>query len=137
MVQFMKGRKDTGEYLMSKKLRNFSLRHFGSEKFIDLKNPSKEDIRLAGEGLKYAEGALKKKPDLLILDEINLAASAGLIKASDVLSLLSKAPAETTVVLTGRRAPKEFLERADLVTEMVYVRHPFDAGVESREGLDY
>lgn len=138
LVQFMKGRKNIGEYLIAKRLApNFVVRQFGREEFIDLKNPNEEDCRWAREALFFAKEALRSRPDLLILDEVNLAVAIGLIDLGDVLSLLDDVPKDVTVVLTGRRAPKELVERADLVTEMVYVKHPFDVGVRDREGLDY
>lgn len=138
VIQFMKGRTDTGEVLMAKKLTpDLRIHQFGRAGFVDLKSPEPEDKALAEKGLSFAKEALRKKPDLLILDEINLAVAVGLLSEKKVIDLLGSVPADVTVVLTGRRAPKAFIERADLATEMVYLKHPFDVGVESREGLDY
>lgn len=92
---------------------------------------------MAKKGLEFAKKALKKKPDLLILDEINLAAAFKLIKLEEVLELLNNVPENTTVVLTGRRAPKELIERADLVTEMREIKHPMKKGVPARRGIEY
>ncbi|MEM2820411.1 MAG: cob(I)yrinic acid a,c-diamide adenosyltransferase, partial [Candidatus Bathyarchaeia archaeon] len=119
IIQFMKGRKDIGEYKIRKRLApNYEIHQFGRREFIDLKNPDPIDYILARRALRFAKKAIKKKPRLLILDEINLAVSIGLIELKDVLELLSNIPKPTTVVLTGRNAPKELIERADLVTEM-------------------
>jgi cob(I)alamin adenosyltransferase len=138
VIQFMKGRTDTGEFLMAKKLApDLRIHQFGRVGFVDLKSPEPEDKMLAEKGLAFAKEALRKKPDLLILDEINLAVSVGLLSEKKVIDLLGSVPADVTVVLTGRRAPKAFIERANLATEMMHLKHPFDVGVESREGLDY
>ncbi len=138
IVQFMKGRKDVGEYKIRRKLApNYEIHQFGRKEFIDLKNPDSIDYVLAKRALEFAKRALKRKPRLLILDEINLAVSIGLIKLDDVLELLREIPKPTTVVLTGRNAPKELIERADLVTEMHEIKHPLKRGVQARRGIEY
>jgi len=138
IVQFMKGRKDVGEYKIKDRLApNYEIRQFGREEFIDLKNPSPIDYILAKRAINFAKKALNEKPRLLILDEINLAVSVGLIQISDVLDLLSNIPESTTVVLTGRNAPRDLIERADLVTEMREIKHPWKMGVQARRGIEY
>ncbi|MEM1515059.1 MAG: cob(I)yrinic acid a,c-diamide adenosyltransferase [Candidatus Bathyarchaeia archaeon] len=138
IVQFMKGRKDVGEYRIKDRLApNYVIRQFGREEFIDLKNPSPVDCTLAKSAINFAKKALSQKPRLLILDEINLAVSVGLIKINDVLEILSNIPESTTVVLTGRNAPKDLIEIADLVTEMREIKHPWRRGVQARRGIEY
>lgn len=138
IIQFMKGRKDIGEYKIRKRLTpNYEIHQFGRREFIDLKNPDPIDYILARRALRFAKKAIKKRPRLLILDEINLAVSIGLIELKDVLELLSNIPEPTTVVLTGRNAPKELIERADLVTEMHEIKHPWRRGVQARKGIEY
>ncbi|MBI5253275.1 MAG: cob(I)yrinic acid a,c-diamide adenosyltransferase [Euryarchaeota archaeon] len=138
IIQFMKGRRDIGEYKVKRRLSpEYEIHQFGRKEFIDLKNPEPLDFELAKKGLEFAKKALKKKPDLLILDEINLAAAFKLIKLEEVLELLNNVPENTTVVLTGRRAPKELIERADLVTEMKEIKHPMKKGVLARRGIEY
>jgi cob(I)alamin adenosyltransferase len=138
IVQFMKGRKDIGEYKVRRKLApNYEIHQFGRREFINLKSPEPIDYTLARRGLEFARKMLKKKPRLLILDEINLAVSIGLVGLSDVLELLNDIPEQTTVVLTGRNAPKELIERADLVTEMCEIKHPWRRGVQARKGIEY
>jgi len=138
IVQFMKGRKAVGEYKVKDRLQpEYEIYQFGREDFIDLNNPQPIDYELARKGLEFAEEALKRRPRVLVLDEINLATAIGLVKVEDVLKLLEKVPEETVVVLTGRRAPKEFIEVADLVTEMREIKHPYKRGVEARKGIEY
>jgi cob(I)alamin adenosyltransferase len=138
IVQFMKGRKDIGEYRITRRLSpEYEIHQFGREEFIDFKNPKPEDYQMAKKAVEFAREALKRRPKLLILDEINLAAHFGIVKTEEVLELLEDIPAETVVVLTGRRAPKELIERADLVTEMKLVKHPFEEGVQARRGIEF
>jgi len=138
IVQFMKGRKDVGELKMGAKLQGLEIHQFGRPEFVDPMNPLPIDFELAKEGLKFAQRALKeKKPDLLILDEVNVALKFGLLKTADVLALLKSAPKNMEIVLTGRGAPKEIIEKADLVTEMKEVTHPFESGVPAREGVEF
>jgi len=140
VVQFMKGRKDIGEYKIQEKLKpNFELYQFGRPEFIDLRNPSKKDIDLAQKGLKFVEEkVLKNPPHLLVLDEINLAVAAGLLNLKQVLSLLDKIPAQTTVFLTGRFAPPELIARADTATEMVMIKHVLEKkGIPAKKGIQY
>jgi len=138
IVQFMKGRKDIGEYKIKERLNpEYEIHQFGRREFINLENPDPVDLKLAEEGLSFAKEALKRKPHLLVLDEINLAVSTGLLKLEDVLDLLEEIPPSTTVVLTGRRAPKELIAQADLVTEMREIKHPIKRGVPARKGIEY
>jgi cob(I)alamin adenosyltransferase len=138
IVQFMKGRKDVGEYKVKDRLQpEYEIHQFGREDFIDLENPLPIDYELARKGLDFAEEALKRRPRVLVLDEINLAAAIGLVKVEDVLKLLENVPEETVVVLTGRRAPKEFIEVADLVTNLREIKHPHKQGVKARKGIEY
>lgn len=138
IIQFMKGRKDVGEYMVKDRLQpEYEIYQFGREEFVDLSNPQPIDYELARKALEFAEKVLEKRPRVLVLDEINLAAAIGLVKVEDVLKLLEKVPEETVVVLTGRRAPKEFIEVADLVTEMKEIKHPYKLGVEARKGIEY
>jgi cob(I)alamin adenosyltransferase len=138
IIQFMKGRENIGEYKIRGRLApEYEIHQFGRKEFIDLKNPEPIDIELAQKGLSFAREALKKKPKLLILDEINLAVAFGILKLKDVLELLDEVPPSTVVVLTGRRAPKELIERADLASETLEIKHPMKMGVHARKGIEY
>lgn len=75
--------------------------------------------------------------DLLVIDEINNALHRGIISLQDLWNCLAARPQEMEVVMTGRNAPKELLERADLVTSMECVRHPLQQGVPARQGVEY
>ncbi|MCD6479176.1 cob(I)yrinic acid a,c-diamide adenosyltransferase [Candidatus Bathyarchaeota archaeon] len=136
IIQFMKGRKDIGEYLIQKRLApHYEIYQFGREGWINLRNPSDEDRRLAHKALEKAREILKERPHLLVLDEICLAAYIGLIDVDEVLRLLDEVPEETDVVLTGRFCPSELIDRADIVNMIVEVKAP--KKVYSRLGITH
>ena len=75
--------------------------------------------------------------DIVILDEINVALDFGLIGLAEVLGLLDARPEKVELVLTGRYAHPEVVKRADLVTEMLDIKHPYAEGVMRRKGIEY
>lgn len=75
---------------------------------------------------------------LVLLDEINIALKLGYLSVEDVLAGLKQKPLESHLILTGRGAPAELIEQADLVTEMALVKHPFrEQGVKAQPGIEY
>ncbi len=82
-----------------------------------------------------AKKKAKEKPRLLVLDEVNLALNCKLLDIKDVIDLLKKVPKETSVVLTGRRAPKRLIEFADFVNEIVDIKHPDQ--IPTVKGIQY
>ena len=75
--------------------------------------------------------------DLVVLDEFNAVLHKGYLPLADGLALLDSRPANTELVLTGRNAPQEVLQRADLITQMQAARHPFEKGIVARAGIEY
>ena len=138
IIQFIKGGFDYGELYIADKLPGLKLKAFGRGKFVSEKKPDKEDVDLAEEALKTAEEAVKSREyDVIVLDEVNVALDLKLIRTERVLQLIKDKPAQTELVLTGRKAPKEITEAADLVTEMVEVKHPYNKGFKARKGIEY
>jgi len=138
VVQFIKGHGDYGEHHVARELPGLEMVAFGRGEFIEGGSPSPEDMRLAGEALDHARGVLGAgRHDIVILDEVNVAVAFGLIRVDDVLGLISSKPPGVELVLTGRGAPPEFVEAADLVTEMREVKHPFKEGIGARKGIEY
>ena len=74
---------------------------------------------------------------MIVLDEINAAVNLKLLKASDALKVLKQAPKEMIFIFTGRGAPKSFIKKADLVTEMREVKHPFNKKKCARPGVEF
>jgi cob(I)alamin adenosyltransferase len=75
--------------------------------------------------------------DMLIMDEVNVAVSLKLITAQDVLKLLENVPDDKIVILTGRGAPQEFIDRADLATEMKEIKHPYNEGKLGKINVEF
>ena len=75
--------------------------------------------------------------DLLVLDEVLSAVNGGWIGVEEMLEFLDNRPPHLEVVLTGRNAPVELMQVADYVTEMLKIKHPFDAGVQARKGIEF
>jgi cob(I)alamin adenosyltransferase len=136
IIQFMKGRKDIGEYKIRDKLRPYyEIYQFGTRAWVSIKNPSEKDKAYAQKGLEFAYKCLKKKPHLLILDEINLAVAVGLLKSKQVIDFLDKVPAKTSVYMTGRRAPNSLIKRADFATRFTTIKQP--RKMIARKGIEY
>jgi len=138
IIQFMKGNINYGELESSKKLSPcLTIKQMGRETFVSKTNPDPIDIRLAQDGFALAKKMIADKEyDIVILDEINVAIDYGLIPLSDLLHLLDTKPGGVELILTGRNARPEILEKADLVTEMVELKHYYKDGVSAREGIE-
>jgi cob(I)alamin adenosyltransferase len=138
IVFFMKGRYPYGEFSILPKLPNVESVSFGFRGFIDPGNINPEDIEQAEKALKTARQAmLSNKYDLVVLDEVNVAVFFKLIPVDDVIQLIEEKPSGVELILTGRCAETSVIERADLVTEMLKVKHPYDTGVKARKGIEY
>ena len=137
IIQFLKWWKKTGEYKIRKKLYPYyEIYQFGRKGWNGLKNLNEKDKRLAEKALKFAEKIVKKKkPNLLVLDEINLAVHCKLLDIDDVIRFLDKIPKKTDVVLTGRYASKELIKRADFVNEIKDLKHP--RKIPTTKGIQY
>ena len=136
-IQFAKP-DESGEIGSLKKL-GVKVSHFGAEGWVskDADPASHMDAANRGwrEALTYLKGS--EKVDLLILDELCVVLSLELLDRSEVMTAILNRPHGLEVVCTGRDAPKELLDTADLVTEMGEVRHYFKRGVGARRGIEY
>ena len=142
MVQFIKSKEySSGEDEAVKKLgNNFTFRKMGIG-FISIlgdKKPISAHRQAAEKALAFARGAIAGgKYDMIVLDEINVAVDLKLLKASDVLSALKRSPEKMIFIFTGRGAPKSFIKKADLVTEMREVKHPFQKRERAKSGIEF
>jgi cob(I)alamin adenosyltransferase len=138
VIQFIKGGFDYGELYVVKRLPNFKLESFGRGKFVTDVPPTKDDIKLAKEAFELAREVVSGgEYDVVVLDEINVALHLKLIDTEEMVDLIRRKPKHVELILTGRYAPSEVIELADLVTEMKEVKHPFTKGVSPRKGIDY
>ncbi len=134
--QFIKGMRYS-ELDIVKYFPNIELEQFGRGCFIRGK-PDELDVQLAKAGLgKVDEKLSSGQYDLVILDEANIAIYFRLFTVEELLEVLQRRSEKTEVVVTGRYAPKELIEYADLVTEMVEVKHYYTKGVQARKGIEF
>jgi len=139
MVQFIKGYKNIGELKAAKKFsNNLQIIQFHEDTKTGIGVPNQKHQIAAKKALRYVQKIIKEaKHDLVILDEINNAIFYKLIPVKKVLEILDSKPTKMELVLTGRNAPAEILEKAHLVTEMKKIKHPFDKGITGRRGIEY
>ncbi|MDP2871917.1 MAG: cob(I)yrinic acid a,c-diamide adenosyltransferase [Bacillota bacterium] len=138
MIQFMKGDPNYGEIKAAKFLPGFEIVQQGQPSFVDQSNPGAEDLRLAQEGLRLAGRALAQgDQDLIVLDELNVAVEYGLVSPDEMLATLERRRPEVDVVVTGRGAHPELVKRADMVSEILDIKHHFHEGVTARAGIEY
>ena len=139
IIQFMKGRGGYGELEGLKRLQpECQLEHFGAPGWVHKGEDIEEHIQEVRKGFRRAQEIIDSGEwDIVILDEILNAIWFELIPESEVLELLNKKPPHVELVLTGRNASQAFIERADLVTEMVQRKHPFEQGIMARLGIEY
>jgi cob(I)alamin adenosyltransferase len=136
MVQFVKGM-HYSEFEALKKLPAIEVKQFGLDCFI-VNQPTRDDIDAAQKGLEEVSLIIRRNiKDMVILDEVCIALYYNLFKVDEVLSLLKDKPEEMEIVLTGRYAPQELYEIADLVTEMNEIKHYYRNGIEAREGIEF
>ncbi|MBX5326287.1 MAG: cob(I)yrinic acid a,c-diamide adenosyltransferase [Candidatus Bathyarchaeia archaeon] len=138
VIQFIKGGFDYGELYSVKQLPNITLKAFGRGKFITETPPNQKDMQLAEEAFALAEKVVESGDyDFVVLDEINVALHLKLLELSKVIDLIKNKPDHVELVLTGRNAPREIIELADLVTEMKEIKHPYTKGTKPRKGIEF
>lgn len=137
MIQFMKGRRYC-EINSLEKLSGFSVSQHGRDEFVNRENPEQIDIDLAQEGFQFAKKIINDNIyDIIILDEINVAVDFKLIDLDEVLKLMDTKPEPLELIMTGRYAHPSMIQKGDLVTEMLEIKHPYQKGIKSRKGIDF
>jgi cob(I)alamin adenosyltransferase len=134
-IQFLKTQPG-GEHFFADKYKPFDIVQFGKGDLFK-KN---EDQLLAEtrQAYDFAVNALTGgKYDVVVLDEIFIAHWRGFLSLAQIMDLLKMKPANVELILTGRKAPQEVVRKADLVTEMLMIKHPFSEGVQQRKGIEY
>lgn len=139
IIQFMKGMADCGELSGLQRLSpECQLEHFGGSGWVHKGELQEDHIREAHKALlRASEIVLSGEWDIVILDEIVNALWFELISENEVMELMGKKPNHVELILTGRNASPALIEKADLVTEMVQHKHPFDQGVMARRGIEF
>lgn len=138
VVQFIKGALDTAEERI--------LKGFGEQvTFLRLgegytweTQDRERDARVAQQAWTTATGFLRDPGyAMVILDELNIALHHDYVSLEDVLDVLAHRPLHQHAVITGRHAQPELIERADLVSEMKMIKHPFRKGIKAQKGVEF
>ena len=133
--QFVKGM-HYSELDLLPEIKNIEIKQYGKDCFI-YKDPTEEDIKIARDGLADAAQRLACGDyQLVVLDEANIALYYNLFSFEELWEAVEKRAEGVEVVITGRKAPKELIEKADLVTEMNEIKHYYTRGVQARTGIE-
>ncbi len=142
IVQFIKGTWKTGESKIFARFPEIDHRVSG-EGFTWKTQDRARDVAAAEKGLAFAREIIESAGQdasccaLLILDEINIALAHGYLDVDEVARMLDEKPRELSIVLTGRGADPKIVAVADTVTNMVPIKHAFEAGIRARKGVDF
>ncbi|HOI87859.1 MAG TPA: cob(I)yrinic acid a,c-diamide adenosyltransferase [Lentimicrobium sp.] len=136
IAQFVKGM----HYSELESIRNvpqITIRQYGLDCFI-VKEPTEKDILAARKGLdEITEIIRHNQAGLVILDEVCISLHYKLFGLEEIIGLLKSKPESMEIVMTGRYAPHELYEYADLITEMKKVKHYYTKGIEARKGIEF
>lgn len=136
-AQFVKGKPYSEISMIENRIPEITIKQYGLGCFI-VDKPSLEDINAARKGLQEIEDIIiSGEYDMIVLDEVTIALYYKLFSVDDVIKVLQIKPNKTEIVITGRYAPDELIEIADLVTEMKEIKHYYNMGVEAREGIEF
>ena len=134
--QFMKGQ-HYGELTALRDNPCITIEQYGDVQCIHRDQVTQKNIDQAEQGLTKARNAmLSGQYDIVILDEINVTVWFGLLTVEQVLEFLDKRPESVELILTGRNAPQEFIQYADLVSEIKEVKHYYNQGILARDGIE-
>jgi cob(I)alamin adenosyltransferase len=137
VVQFVKGRSDTGEEAFFRDLPNVAW-HVGGQGFTWETQDKERDAKAAQDAWSIACGHLANPEiGLVVLDEMTYAFKYGWLDLASVLASISARPALQHVIITGRAAPEGLRAAADTVTEMAMEKHAFQAGIKAMPGLEW
>lgn len=140
MIQFMKSRNDRyGEHESAEKL-GIEIHTMGDGFTWDTKNPEQDRATARSTWQLCVEKLRSRDYDMLVFDELVYVLSYGLLSVDEVLAELKSIRVDQPalhIVLTGRDAPAELIEAADLVTEMREIKHPFNAGIRAQQGIEF
>ncbi|MDO8563519.1 MAG: cob(I)yrinic acid a,c-diamide adenosyltransferase [Nanoarchaeota archaeon] len=143
LVQFMKNGASSleqqipGEIHALERFPNFSYKRFGIGSWVTNKN-KQEHLDSVKETLNYLKSTFNEEHDIIIADEILYAIQLGLLQEQEVIDLIECRPKNKDLILTGSHIPyPNIFEKADLVTEIKKIKHPYDKGILARKGLEF
>jgi cob(I)alamin adenosyltransferase len=137
IIQFMK-KWDYGELHSIQLIPDITLKSFGTKEFVHEGEAKKIDFEEARKAFSFGiEGVQSGNYDLVIFDELNVVLDYQLLNLKEVIEKIKEKPDNVEVVITGRKAPQEIIDIADLVTEMREVKHPYQKGMKARKGIEF
>lgn len=137
VIQFIKGRSDTGEEAFFRHVPNLNWHVMGDGFTWETQNPE-QDLASARKAWELVCSYLRDETvNLVILDEFTYALKYGWLTIEEVIAALNSRPAMQHVVITGRAAPPALIELADTVSEANLVKHAFQAGVQAMPGIEW
>lgn len=144
LVQFMKNGADSledqipGEIKALEKFQTFTWKRFGTDGWV-IKKPTHNQIDACIKALEYTAHCLQSKEyDIVIADELLYAIQLGLLTEKQILELIEHKPKEKELIITGSHVPYPALfEKAQLVTEIKKIKHPYDQGFLARKGIEF
>jgi cob(I)alamin adenosyltransferase len=138
VIQFIKGNWKYGELVSSKRFDDLLDFHVMGKGFTWESENLEEDTKIAQEAWNFAKDAINSgKYQMVILDELTYLIKYKMISEDEIVSFLSNHPDGLHIVVTGRDASDSLIEAADLVTDMVLIKHPYDSGIKAQKGIEY
>jgi cob(I)alamin adenosyltransferase len=140
LIQLFKGKDFYGEQFTLKKLKNLDFQSFAPKHPYCFGNVSRQAAaKQCMDALKAVRKLAKGRKiyDLVVLDEFNIALREGYIKLKALLDVINELSLKSSVIITGRSAPKQLIAVADLVTEMKEIKHPLNEGVRAGKGIEF
>ncbi len=136
-AQFVKGEIYSEIDAINRYIPEITVKQYGRGCFI-VNKPTLEDIQAAKEGLEEVGAVIRSgKYDVVVLDEATIALHYKLFSVEELIAVLQEKREETEIAITGRYAPEELIEIADLVTEMKEIKHYYTKGISARKGIEY
>ncbi|MFY9598595.1 MAG: cob(I)yrinic acid a,c-diamide adenosyltransferase [Dysgonamonadaceae bacterium] len=136
-AQFVKGKIYSEIDAINRYIPEITVKQYGRGCFI-VNKPTLEDIQAAKEGLEEVGAVIRSgKYDVVVLDEATIALHYKLFSVEELIAVLQEKREETEIAITGRYAPEELIEIADLVTEMKEIKHYYTKGISARKGIEY
>ncbi len=139
LIQLFKGEDFYGEQKILAKLEGLDFFSYAKKHPFCFKDVSKQDARHECYiALSKIEEILKNNfYDLIVLEEFNIAVRDGFIEDQTLIETVKKLAQKSTVMITGRGASKELIETADLVSEVLEIKHPYSKGIQAKEGIEF
>jgi len=138
MFSFLKDDPNYGEARAASLLPGFALKQVGRDEFVNFYDPDPIDLQMVRDGWELAKKAIaNREADIFIVDELNIVLATKMLPTEEVVEFVAQHKNDVEIILTGRGAPVEIMNIADLVTDMKEIKHYFSQNITSRNGIDH